>query len=386
MPRNGSGIFTLVASYFATAGQTIRTEQHNPPLEDIEQALTDSLPRDGSAAMTGNLPMGAHKITNLGAATVGSDAVRLDQLPSIIVQDSPYDTTAGRLLTVGSFGLGLFGHAVDATNIDTTTTASGSLRYVPGTTGTFPVGVTAASGGKLTITRYSTTGAYEVLQPNNASTMFWRRLETTWQPWQQFVSVPDADVANGDMLARIGGVWARFAKGLAGQVLRQNDALTAPDWTDALQVQAPQVTTSGTAFNFTGIPAWAKRITVICNNVSLSGSDNLLVQIGTSGGIVTTGYDSTGSTIAGSFVNQIASTAGFVVVGSGPGFAQTFTMVLNRLGPASFLWVASHNGFRTGATIQGGGSITLAAALDSVRLTRTGTDTFDGGSVAIIYE
>ena len=78
MPTTG-GSFSLVPSYKATSGQTIRTEQHNPPLEDIAVALTERLPRDGSAPMTGNLPMNGQKITNLGAGTAASDALRRDQ-------------------------------------------------------------------------------------------------------------------------------------------------------------------------------------------------------------------------------------------------------------------------------------------------------------------
>ena len=79
MPRTG-GSYSLPPSYKATSGQTIRTEQHNPPLEDIAQALTGSLPRDGSAPMTANLPMNGQKVTNLGAGTAASDAVRRDQV------------------------------------------------------------------------------------------------------------------------------------------------------------------------------------------------------------------------------------------------------------------------------------------------------------------
>lgn len=79
MPRV-SGTYSLPPSYRATSGQTIRTEQHNPPLEDIAVALTGSVPRDGSAPMTGNLPMNGLRITNMGAATQASDAVRRDQV------------------------------------------------------------------------------------------------------------------------------------------------------------------------------------------------------------------------------------------------------------------------------------------------------------------
>lgn len=79
MPRT-NGIFSLVPSYLAVSGQTIRVDQHNPPLEDIAQALTDSLPRDGSAPMVGPLRMGGLRITNLAAATLPTDAARFDQI------------------------------------------------------------------------------------------------------------------------------------------------------------------------------------------------------------------------------------------------------------------------------------------------------------------
>lgn len=79
MPRV-SGQYSLPPSYLAVSGQTIRAQQHNPPLEDIATALTNSLPRDGSAPMVGNLPMNGNRVTNLGVATQDSDAVRRDQV------------------------------------------------------------------------------------------------------------------------------------------------------------------------------------------------------------------------------------------------------------------------------------------------------------------
>ena len=79
MPRT-SGIYSLPPGYLAVPGQTIRADQHNPPLADLAAAMSDSLPRDGSAPMTGNLPMNGQKITGLGAGTSASDAVRRDQV------------------------------------------------------------------------------------------------------------------------------------------------------------------------------------------------------------------------------------------------------------------------------------------------------------------
>ncbi|MDK8874416.1 hypothetical protein [Paracoccus sp. SSJ] len=79
MPRTG-GIYTLPSGYFATSGEIIQPSQHNPPLEDIAQALTDSLPRNGTAPMTGNLPMGGNRITGIAAAVSGSHVPRYDQV------------------------------------------------------------------------------------------------------------------------------------------------------------------------------------------------------------------------------------------------------------------------------------------------------------------
>lgn len=79
MPRVGP-VYSLPVGYLAVTGETIQPSQHNPPLEDIAQAMTDSLPRNGSGPMTGNLAMGSNKITGLAAATASGDAVRFDQV------------------------------------------------------------------------------------------------------------------------------------------------------------------------------------------------------------------------------------------------------------------------------------------------------------------
>jgi microcystin-dependent protein len=57
MPRDANGVYTLPAIYLAVTGTTIIAAQHNGPLEDIRQALTDSLPRSGVAAMEGALKL-----------------------------------------------------------------------------------------------------------------------------------------------------------------------------------------------------------------------------------------------------------------------------------------------------------------------------------------
>lgn len=65
MPRDSNGNYTLPDGYLAQTGQTIEASQHNPPLEDLGAAVTGSVPRNGSAPMNANLPMGGFRITGM---------------------------------------------------------------------------------------------------------------------------------------------------------------------------------------------------------------------------------------------------------------------------------------------------------------------------------
>jgi microcystin-dependent protein len=80
MPYDPAGNFSLVPSYKATPGQTIRTEQHNPPLEDIGQALSSVLVRDGRNGMVGPLNMGSFPVINLKPGTASTDAATVGQV------------------------------------------------------------------------------------------------------------------------------------------------------------------------------------------------------------------------------------------------------------------------------------------------------------------
>jgi hypothetical protein len=150
-----------------------------------------------------------------------------------------------------------------------------------------------------------------------------------------------------------------------------------------------QATTSGTFVDFTSIPAWAKRITLTLSGVSTNGTSLLLVQIG-NGSIATTGYDS-GASIGGTGVVSTTSTAGFIFeAGGGGGAATSRHGVVTLHNVSGNLWVSSNVGsYGTYgvAFILGAGSKTLSGALDRVRLTTVnGTDTFDAGSINILYE
>lgn len=150
-----------------------------------------------------------------------------------------------------------------------------------------------------------------------------------------------------------------------------------------------QNSTSGTAIDFTGIPSWAKRITVTFNAVSLSSTANLLVQIGTSSGVETTSYASS-CAYSGSSVDSGAasSTSGFIIRAGAAAVAVSGILTIANV--TGNTWVSGFAGARTDGGVAssntGGGTKALGGTLDRVRITSTSTDTFDAGSINILYE
>ena len=157
-------------------------------------------------------------------------------------------------------------------------------------------------------------------------------------------------------------------------------------------VQATAVaSTSGTSIDFTGLPAWVKKITVMFQNLSAAGvNSRLLIQIGDSGGIENTGYNSTSAYSTGAAGASNSETTGYVMDNGGgqPSLFVTGTAVITLLDPSTNLWVATHMAELTvGYTMFGGGRKTLSGTLDRVRITSVnGTNTFDSGSINIMYE
>jgi len=143
--------------------------------------------------------------------------------------------------------------------------------------------------------------------------------------------------------------------------------------------------TSGTSIDFTSIPSWVTRITVMFAGVSLSGSDNIFVQIG-SGSITSSGYNSYGMSFGNSSGAGTASTAAFIVRMTAATDTISGQMIItNQTGNT---WVSSHNfgsSTNTNACF-GAGSVALSGTLDRVRVTVSGTNTFDAGSINIMYE
>jgi hypothetical protein len=147
---------------------------------------------------------------------------------------------------------------------------------------------------------------------------------------------------------------------------------------------APQAAT-GSNVDWVGIDPDVTKIIVAFRGVAPSASaDDLLVQLGDSGGFETAGYLSSGSR-AGGTTALTTSTAGFAIYVQGSTALVSANMMLTGIGGNA--WVSSHAGKQSsGNTAQGGGDKALSGVLDRVRVTMSGVETFTAGTIQIFAE
>ena len=293
MPRSG-GVYTLPPGYFATDGTTIEVSQHNPPFEDVAQALTDSLPRDGSAPMTGNLAMGSNKITGLAAGTNPADAVRFDQLPT-------FTPTTGTL-TAGTNAQGQGPITTDQVTITvaaanpsgaTLPTAVAGKRVIIANRGANPVNIYPAAGASIG----ALAANAPVLLAVNQSVEFFARSATQWEG--QISQPLDADLT---ALAALGGTgiavrtaadtWAqRTITSADGSVTITNPGgvagnidLSAGGWT----LVSSSSTWTGGKQTITGLGGY-RRVMVALVLAAADTADERIMRVGDAGGILSTG-------------------------------------------------------------------------------------------------
>lgn len=180
------------------------------------------------------------------------------------------------------------------------------------------------------------------------------------------------------------------SNGSANQVLRNGSTAGTLEFATPFQVvKGTKVnTTSGTTVDFTSIPSYAKRITVMFDGVSCSANAQLGLRIGDSGGIEDTGYVSGCFTAAssGAFAN---STVRFILTHSSMNTASNAyygSVILTNLDGNS--WASQgvlHAAPTYGAPAANAGTKTLSGTLDRLQIAFI-SGNFDAGQINIMYE
>jgi len=149
--------------------------------------------------------------------------------------------------------------------------------------------------------------------------------------------------------------------------------------------------TTQTAPEFTSIPSWVKRITVMFNNVSTNGANHITIQIGTGGAATISGYVSQTTGISQSVGASITSVVGFLSYSNSASYGWSGIVTISNV--SGNVWVASGVLGNPNVNIlssQVSGSVTLSGTLDYLRLISSATgspsDQFDTGTINIQYE
>lgn len=176
-------------------------------------------------------------------------------------------------------------------------------------------------------------------------------------------------------------------KTLASPVLNSPTINTATI-NGSLQLQAAVATTSGTALNFTSVATWVKRITILFNGVSTNGTSDLVLTIGDSGGLESTGYTSKMGWIASSIAgNRTDTTYCRLTTGQTAASLTNGSIVLEMQNTSTNTWVIAGNIANADYVMNITCNKALTGVLDRFTVTsQGGTNTFDAGTISVTYE
>jgi hypothetical protein len=177
-------------------------------------------------------------------------------------------------------------------------------------------------------------------------------------------------------------------RGLVSDITPGPGSITPAQLSQPFTSGTAVASTSGTAIDFTGIPSWVKRITVMLSDVSTNGASLLRMQLGVGGVATTTGY------LGSSFASAGGGVAN-ATFSSGVDFADTSADADRKHGNTVFTSVTGNtwsftgmiNLSNTGRCSYVAGSVPLGGTLNMVRVTTVnGTNAFDFGTINIMYE
>ena len=411
MAFNGSGTYLPITppDFPAVAGTTIRATQYNNQVYDFAAALTGVVCKDGQTTPTANLPMGNFRHTGVGAATARTQYARAAE-----VQD-------GALTWLTS---------VAGADTITAVASAGMLAYAAGQT--FKFAAVAANTGAVTL-NVNSVGAKAVKDSSGnaltAGELVTGRIVSVVYNGTEFrlleanlaAALPtlvtktsatgDAAIPAGTTAQRDGSPSAGYlrfntsddtleyadnvgayvqlepaavavAAGIAAHV-----AETDPHTQYVRKLALASVAASGGAVVFSAVPAWVNKISIRMSGVDLSGTADLMVQLGDSGGMETSGYSGSASVITSS-----VSTA---IIAAGLNFTQAFgshttllSAVIEIFHAGGNLWVAQGAGGLSGvtATFNSCGSKQLSDVLTQFQIVPNAADTFASGTVHVTYE
>jgi hypothetical protein len=202
------------------------------------------------------------------------------------------------------------------------------------------------------------------------------------------LSSADGAVTSAKLASIVTGATVGSASNIPVMTYNAKGQITGTSSAAKISLGTTTAASGSNTIDFTGLSASGKRFTFLCNGLSLSGTDRPLIQLGHSGGFVTTGYAGSGSwTRNAGNPAALTSSSGLIIVTAALA-ASVFSgkLILEPINLASHIWLMTFIGCETNDanTLSSTAVITLPAALDRVRFTTNGSNTYDTTGAATI--
>ena len=354
---------------------------------DIETGDLVVVEDDGTQFQMLTMPRTAELLAVIDAS--GNEVVNFDSVASAVVELTVTNAATGNSPTISATG--------DDTNIDITYTPKGTGSNVLGgpmdtndQAINFSEGSAVASAGTTDI--WATDGNTLHITGTTTITSFGTAPRVGATRWVIFDGIltlthgANLNLPGSANITTAAGDFARVYADTTTQFDVQYFKADGTSVTGSLILETEQSTGSGSTFDFTGIPASTKRITVEFDRCSLSGGNDIAIQLGDSGGLETSGYTGRCIEVGTGSVAWSSSAIVSQNLGAGNTLNGIVTIVLMDEATDKWMITGTLGAHASGVTMVPAGIKALSDTLTQLRILQTGASTFDGGSVNILYE
>ena len=382
MSYNGSGTFQINTSgQPVVTGTVISSSAFNALTADLATGLSTAITKDGQTATTVRIPFAQGINSSLATDTTSGSTGSIYTAGGVGITKGLFvgGTATFSVAPVFSALTASSAVATDASKNLVSVANTGTGSNVLGTT---PTLATPNITSGLTLTSAAGTSGQVLTSAGSGNAPTWTTPSTATGT---VTSVATGTGLTGGPITTTGTIAIDSTVAtLTGAQTLTNKTIQGGAITSGTAVAS----TSGTSIDFTGIPSWVKRITVMFSGMSTNGTSVILVQCGPTSAVDTTGYNSAGAQAANN--TPVSYTTGFGMSDNNQaGFLYYGAATITLLDLATNLWAfTSTLGVPGGVKVNvGGGAKAFSGTLARVRITTVnGTDTFDAGSINILYE